>query len=196
MFIWLMPVAIYASEDQARLNFKKGEVEHRTGAVGINIATNSVGDVLIGFDDGAINVYDNKGTFKSSYTFDVDGAYVATFDALDHLVIYTVRGNTYYTFNSEGEFLGANEEVDLIKADKYYRDMSSRKTISVGTIEYRLQNVWGYTKLVKVDANEIIVYETGNGYIANVVIAVCAILLVLSVIIYIINLIVRERKNV
>lgn len=179
------------------IDFKKVQEEYKTYTSPVGISANSSGDVAIGFKDYHINVYDKNGNFKYGFAFKLYGTYFFGIDDENNVMIFNVRGDTCYYFNTDAELIKKEKISDREEIKRYYKNYSNKTSVNVGGIKYVLKENFGYAKLVKIDenGNESIIYEMGSQYAGRILITSIILIFVIIVILGVIKTVLTQMKK-
>lgn len=201
LLIFLISVTagnVFAEEGKENvINFTKIQEEYKTYSSPVGISANSLGDVAIGFEDHHINVYGKDGNFKYGFAFKLYGTYFFNMDDQNIIMIFNVRGDTCYYFNTDAELIKKEKISDREEIKRYYKNYYNKRSVNIDEINYLLKEVFGYTKLIKTDANgnETIIFETGSQYIGRVFISLIILIFVVIVICGVIKTVSTEMKK-
>lgn len=118
-------------------------------------------------------------------------------DDENNVMIFNVRGDTCYYFNTDAELIKKEKISDREEIKRYYKNYSNKTSVNVGGIKYVLKENFGYAKLVKIDenGNESIIYEMGSQYAGRILITSIILIFVIIVILGVIKTVLTQMKK-
>lgn len=194
----VLACTIYCQDAYAIIAFQKTDKEHKSLLSVVGISVNSKGEIAIGFRDNHINIYDDNGNFINGYTFKTSGSYRFKYDEYDNIMIFAVRSGICYFLNSAAELIKTREFSNSTEESKYLRSLEEgNKKISINGNLYEVKNPFGYTKLIKTEANGemTIIYDIGWFYAGKIAISLLELLFVIIVLMMIRKEIIKARGN-
>lgn len=185
------------ADDNSVIAFQKIDKEHKSLLSVVGISVNSKDEIAIGFRDNHINIYDDNGNFIYGYKFSLNGSYVFKYDENDNIMIFPIRASRCYFFNTDAELIKTREFSNSTEEDKYFRSLKGNKRVSINGNLYEVRETFGYTKLIKTEANGemTIIYDIGWLYAGKIAISLLKLLFVIIVLMTIRKEIIKLRGN-
>lgn len=113
------------------------------------LEVDSQGNIYINFA-GGINVYNSLGAFKYSLKVKTYGAYEINIDSNDLMNVALVREDKIIVYDKNGFIVQEKKDYNNVAYYDYKKNNKIKKDAQGN--EYKLSNVFGYTKVVKINS--------------------------------------------